>query len=216
MSNDHKDAMSRESSVVFTGWTPELDARLAGLKEANTSWKTIAATLRKTVNEVKARWAVLSVAAMEEREEESAQNKAVPMDEVQLRQHRRQVSFSSPLIMPGSVSEYHPYAVWRLLLATPFRVLLWLVRFIASRLRHGINLMAKQATTQNINVGTRKPILFIDEDFNMDDIVLLNKIASKFEEEKWLRITSRFYDKTGKRITMQQAKSRVVTRELEA
>jgi hypothetical protein len=88
----------------FSGWSPELDARLRGLKDANMSWKTIAAELEKPASEVKARWAVLTVEVTEEQNE----NEDARKEETQPpRQHKRQVSFASPLIMPESVSERH-------------------------------------------------------------------------------------------------------------
>ncbi|KAL1953547.1 hypothetical protein VTO42DRAFT_2603 [Malbranchea cinnamomea] len=48
-----------------------------------------------------------------------------------------------------------------------------------------------------------------DPDFTVDELVLLNTLAAKYEEEKWLRISSRFFDKTGKRLTPQEAKQRI-------
>lgn len=50
---------------------------------------------------------------------------------------------------------------------------------------------------------------YLDNEFTLDEIVLLHNLADRYEKEKWLRISSRFYDKTGKRITPDQAKSRI-------
>ncbi|PGG96057.1 hypothetical protein AJ79_09745 [Helicocarpus griseus UAMH5409] len=55
----------------------------------------------------------------------------------------------------------------------------------------------------------KKKILYVDENFSLEEILLLNKLAAQYEEEKWLRISSRFYDKTGKRVTPQEAKEHV-------
>lgn len=85
----------------------------------------------------------------------------------------------------------------------------WIVLGIPLYLEYRSNQIEIQGKSQNSKPKNSKPILFVDEDFNVDDIVMLNKIASRYEEEKWLRITSRFFDKTGKRITLEQAKSRV-------
>ncbi|PGH21509.1 hypothetical protein AJ80_03177 [Polytolypa hystricis UAMH7299] len=56
--------------------------------------------------------------------------------------------------------------------------------------------------------GQRK-LFYLSEKFTLDEVMLLNKIATKYDEEKWLRISSRFFDKTGKRITPQEAKKHV-------
>lgn len=45
--------------------------------------------------------------------------------------------------------------------------------------------------------------------FNLEELLMLFKLATKYEEEKWLRVCSRFFDKTGKRLSVQQAKERV-------
>ncbi|KAL1999388.1 hypothetical protein VTN02DRAFT_4586 [Thermoascus thermophilus] len=50
---------------------------------------------------------------------------------------------------------------------------------------------------------------YLDNEFTLDEMVLLHNLADRYEKEKWLRISSRFYDKTGKRITPDQAKSRI-------
>ncbi|OJD15972.1 hypothetical protein ACJ73_08925 [Blastomyces percursus] len=55
----------------------------------------------------------------------------------------------------------------------------------------------------------KKKILYVDENFSLEEILLLNKLAAQYDEEKWLRISSRFYDKTGKRLTPQEAREQV-------
>ena len=45
----------------------------------------------------------------------------------------------------------------------------------------------------------KKTVLYLDEAFTLEDVILLNQIAAKYEEEKWIRVSSRFFDKTGKR-----------------
>ncbi|KAK2760750.1 hypothetical protein FQN54_001986 [Arachnomyces sp. PD_36] len=178
------------------GWTPDLDAYLKGLKESDLSWKVIAATMGRTVGEVKARWQILSILEREERESKEA----MAMDGAQMsRQNKRQVSFASPLIMPENVSVPYYCFNWRILRDA------FSIRMLSSL--DLANVDGLQESPQNGK--SRRPVLFVDEDFSVDDIVLLNRIASRYEEEKWLRITSRFFDKTGKRITTQQAKSRV-------
>lgn len=48
-----------------------------------------------------------------------------------------------------------------------------------------------------------------DPDFTVAELILLNQLAAKYEDDKWLRISSRFFDKTGKRLSPQEAKARV-------
>ncbi|PGH01346.1 hypothetical protein GX51_05277 [Blastomyces parvus] len=55
----------------------------------------------------------------------------------------------------------------------------------------------------------KKKILYVDENFSLEEILLLNKLAAQYDEEKWLRISSRFYDKTGKRLSAQEAREHV-------
>jgi len=55
----------------------------------------------------------------------------------------------------------------------------------------------------------KKVYYYLDNEFTLDEIILLHNLADRYEKEKWLRISSRFYDKTGKRITPEQAKSRI-------
>ncbi|KAI5292524.1 hypothetical protein KEM52_006288 [Ascosphaera acerosa] len=41
--------------------------------------------------------------------------------------------------------------------------------------------------------------------FDMQELLMLTQLAEKFEREKWLRVSSRFYDLTGRRITPGEA-----------
>lgn len=101
--DNQNNSASGGNSTDFPGWNSELDAHLRGLKEANMPWKLIASEVGKTVNEVKARWAVLAVMPREEPNGDGAVGK----DEVQLsRQNKRQVSFASPLIAAETVSNF--------------------------------------------------------------------------------------------------------------
>ncbi|KAN0069943.1 hypothetical protein V8E54_012249 [Elaphomyces granulatus] len=59
------------------------------------------------------------------------------------------------------------------------------------------------------NESSQKPIR-IDNEFTIEELLLLHKLADRYEREKWLRISSRFFDKTGRRITPEKA--RIVTR----
>jgi len=67
----------------------------------------------------------------------------------------------------------------------------------------------KQTIDSFSKSSAKKTVYYVDENFTLEDIILLNKLAVKYEEEKWLRISSRFYDKTGKRLTPQEAKKRL-------
>ncbi|KAK2750501.1 hypothetical protein FQN55_002101 [Onygenales sp. PD_40] len=55
----------------------------------------------------------------------------------------------------------------------------------------------------------KKKILYVDENFSLEEILLLNQLAVQYDNEKWLRISSRFFDKTGKRLSPQEAKEHV-------
>ncbi|KAI1907797.1 hypothetical protein LOZ53_004807 [Ophidiomyces ophidiicola] len=68
-------------------------------------------------------------------------------------------------------------------------------------------------TTSN-NDGARESdgkVLYLDEAFTLEDVVLLNQIAAKYEEDKWIRVSSRFFDKTGKRLPASILKKHVRT-----
>jgi hypothetical protein len=43
----------------------------------------------------------------------------------------------------------------------------------------------------------------------LDEICLLYKLAERYEEDKWLRVVSRFFDKTGKRLSPNKVKALV-------
>jgi hypothetical protein len=45
--------------------------------------------------------------------------------------------------------------------------------------------------------------LDLEEKLTIDELVLLHGLATKFEDEKWIRISSKFFDKTGKRINLE-------------
>ncbi|EEP81041.1 predicted protein [Uncinocarpus reesii 1704] len=45
-----------------------------------------------------------------------------------------------------------------------------------------------------------KKVLYLDEAFTLEEVILLNQIAAKYDEDKWIRVSSRFFDKTGKRL----------------
>ena len=63
-----------------------------------------------------------------------------------------------------------------------------------------------QTNDHSTNTSAKRTIFYIDENFSVEDIILLTKLEAKYEDEKWLRISSRFYDKTGKRFTPQEVK----------
>ncbi|GAD98352.1 predicted protein [Paecilomyces variotii No. 5] len=49
---------------------------------------------------------------------------------------------------------------------------------------------------------------YIETKLSLDEILLLHKLEARYEREKWLYVASRFFDKTGKRITPEEAKAR--------
>nr|KMM68016.1 hypothetical protein CPAG_04348 [Coccidioides posadasii RMSCC 3488] len=50
------------------------------------------------------------------------------------------------------------------------------------------------------DADSSKKVLYLDEAFTLEDVILLNQIAARYDEDKWIRISSRFFDKTGKRL----------------
>lgn len=52
-----------------------------------------------------------------------------------------------------------------------------------------------------------KKIYYIDEDFSLEEVVLLHNIAVKWERDRWLAISTRFNDLTQRAITPEQAYS---------
>lgn len=73
-------------------------------------------------------------------------------------------------------------------------------------------LTAERNATQADNIpsnGSSKKANSVIAGLTVEETVLLNTLTSKFEDDKWLRISSRFYDKTGKRISAQEVKKHV-------
>jgi hypothetical protein len=60
------------------------------------------------------------------------------------------------------------------------------------------HLQTNDSSTKN---AAKKTIFYIDESLSVEDIILLTRLEARYEDEKWLRISSRFFDKTGKRFT---------------
>ncbi|WEW55801.1 hypothetical protein PRK78_001234 [Emydomyces testavorans] len=59
--------------------------------------------------------------------------------------------------------------------------------------------------------SSKKRGFHLDGTLTLEETVLLNKIAAKYEEEKWIRISSRFFDKTGKRHAPRTLKKYILT-----
>ncbi|KAF3480183.1 uncharacterized protein GIQ15_05530 [Arthroderma uncinatum] len=57
--------------------------------------------------------------------------------------------------------------------------------------------------------GSKKVIYYTDESLSLEEVILLNKLAEKYDKEMWLRISSKFFDKTGKRLDPEEAKRHV-------
>lgn len=68
-----------------------------------------------------------------------------------------------------------------------------------------------QAEDSSGRASARKATYYPGDKFTLEEIIMLNKLAERYEEEKWLRISSRFYDKTGSRISPEEAKQYVLT-----
>lgn len=52
-----------------------------------------------------------------------------------------------------------------------------------------------------------KRVLYFDREISWQEAVLLHQIAARWEKERWVAISSRFNDQTGRTITPEQAKS---------
>ncbi|KAB8271364.1 hypothetical protein BDV30DRAFT_228159 [Aspergillus minisclerotigenes] len=54
-----------------------------------------------------------------------------------------------------------------------------------------------------------KHVLYTDENFDLEDVLLLHTIAAKWERGKWLAVSTQFNDRTGRSITPDEAKSMI-------
>lgn len=52
-------------------------------------------------------------------------------------------------------------------------------------------------------------MLYTDENFDLEDVLLLHAIAAKWERDKWLAVSTQFNDRTGRSITPDEAKSMI-------
>ncbi|PLB43769.1 hypothetical protein P170DRAFT_468538 [Aspergillus steynii IBT 23096] len=51
-----------------------------------------------------------------------------------------------------------------------------------------------------------KKVSYIESDFTLKEVLLLHRIAAKWERDRWVAISTRFNDKTGHSLTPEQAK----------
>ena len=47
----------------------------------------------------------------------------------------------------------------------------------------------------------------MNEEWALEEVLLLHRITANWENERWVAISSRFHDRTGRHITAEQAKS---------
>ncbi|DAA73481.1 TPA_exp: Uncharacterized protein A8136_4662 [Trichophyton benhamiae CBS 112371] len=52
-------------------------------------------------------------------------------------------------------------------------------------------------------------VVYADESLSTEEAVLLSKLADKYDKEMWLRICSKFFDKTGKRLDPDEARRHI-------
>ncbi|KAM5432451.1 hypothetical protein MferCBS31731_007466 [Microsporum ferrugineum] len=57
--------------------------------------------------------------------------------------------------------------------------------------------------------SSKKVMCYTDESLSMEEAILLNKLADKYDKEMWLRISSKFFDKTGKRLDPEEARRHI-------
>ncbi|EAW07704.1 uncharacterized protein ACLA_024190 [Aspergillus clavatus NRRL 1] len=63
------------------------------------------------------------------------------------------------------------------------------------------------AEARNNPRSKTKRIYYIDENFTLEDVVLLHRIASQWENNRWVAISTKFNNITGRSITPGQAKT---------
>ncbi|KAL5336984.1 hypothetical protein BJX70DRAFT_371196 [Aspergillus crustosus] len=54
-----------------------------------------------------------------------------------------------------------------------------------------------------------KKVYYMDDEFTLDEVLLLHQIAADWKKDRWETISSRFNDKTGRNITPAQARSAI-------
>ncbi|KAI9763997.1 MAG: hypothetical protein M1840_008945 [Geoglossum simile] len=59
------------------------------------------------------------------------------------------------------------------------------------------------------SAGMTLPFLQADERWSQRELILLLEIAKRYEQTKWLWIASRFYDKTGKRVSAEEVREKL-------
>ncbi|KNG86798.1 hypothetical protein ANOM_004664 [Aspergillus nomiae NRRL 13137] len=54
-----------------------------------------------------------------------------------------------------------------------------------------------------------KHVLYTDENFDLEDVLLLHTIAANWDRDKWLAVSTHFNERTGRSITPDEAKSMI-------
>ncbi|KAL1962710.1 hypothetical protein VTN77DRAFT_9254 [Rasamsonia byssochlamydoides] len=191
-------------SVAYV-WTPKQDKRLRELKLANNTWKAISSELEdRPINELKRRWAKIRNSADSSDDEEKGKSREVEKmrrkgkHQMNAKGKSRQMdSDSSDGDEPASSSE----------------------RFEDKRQKRRVAfsdpLVTSKTKAESIPAREVRKYFYMDDKFTLEEIILLHKLADHYENEKWLRVSSRFFDKTGRRISPDDAKLRVKTDLLE-
>ncbi|EEH46763.2 uncharacterized protein PADG_02861 [Paracoccidioides brasiliensis Pb18] len=162
-------------------WTTDDDDMLRQLKAQDMTWKSISVSMGRPVSALKNRWGIIrpAVEYMIQRPHTMGQGQGQG-------QGQDEIGFSRAP-QPGMTHRRHERRV----------------SFSEPLVVNGKN------ENYTFTRTPKKKILYIDENFSFEEILLLNKLAMQCDEEKWLRISSRFFDKTGKRLTPQEAKEYV-------
>ncbi|KAB8231560.1 uncharacterized protein BDW43DRAFT_301743 [Aspergillus alliaceus] len=73
--------------------------------------------------------------------------------------------------------------------------------------------LVTEGDTEDDNIASKpskvKHVFYTDENFDLEDVLLLHTIAAKWERDKWLNVSTRFNDRTGRNITPEDAKSMI-------
>ncbi|QSS60377.1 hypothetical protein I7I51_05175 [Histoplasma capsulatum] len=168
-----------QSQQPQQGWTTDDDDTLRRLKAEDMSWKAISTSMGRPVQSLKTRWGIIRPAV----EHKIPRPHTSAQGETSLRSQQQQQQTDTNRRHERRVSFSDPL-------------------IMAGK-------VADNYTSTYTRTPHKKKILYVDENFSLEEILLLNRLAAQYDEEKWLRISSRFYDKTGKRLTPQEAKEYV-------
>lgn len=178
-----------------TKWSAQDDITLQDLRNCNIPWKYISAAMNnKPIEELKERWLNLrdgitqEIVAKPRRETNQMHFVCELPGKV-----GRNVSFSDPLATNDNVSTFTLRGQLELLVTS--------ISDKPSRQADDYLIASRPSKV--------KHVLYTDENFDLEDVLLLHAIAAKWERDKWLAVSTQFNDRTGRSITPDEAKSMI-------